>query len=821
MLPSIYTNFYFQNGTYQTSRRYLYIQLQKAKINFKKSAKERITKAYIKNRINNIDDKWKEFSKTHMEIVKCKETERSSYFQKDTHTEVEEFYLDFKSDLEEMLEEEQSQSVCNSETFKGVKVSKAPVKLPKITIPTFSGRYTEWIGFRDLFVSLIHSNKDLDNVQKLHYLKGHLTGEAEQLLRHIAITNDNYEQCWNLLEKRFNNKQFLATNILTRFFSQRNIVTESSIEIKQMLDNTTDMLQGLQNLGIDTSSWDTIVIYIVSQKLDNETRKQWEAKVSEITFNCNTLPDFKLFQDFLLNRFNSLEFLDSKTLETNFKVKNCKEGPPFNNSFYVSQITCSYCKSDHKISFCKEFQKLDHNMRRTFVQEHNLCFNCLANNHSVKYCRNTTSCQICKRRHHSLLHSNIVQSELQLEPITSSHQVSGDQPIIGSTHFSKGFEQISLLPTAIVYADSKNGIIPLRALIDQGSHISFITEAAVQLLGLKGTAVKCNFSGIGGETKVVSKSTIKVFLHSPHVPDCNVQVTAYVLDKLTGLLPPREVLIEPWSVLEKIKLADPDFRSPCKIDILLGSDVYGNILRNGFRKCSSGSLLAQETIFGWVLTGTNKTQSISTNMLSMHVLADDFLKSFWEIESEPQLNQKILSEEEQCCENFYAETTTRDDSGRYIVKLPFRSKQPACLGQSREIALKRFLALERKLERNESLRSEFKRTFDEYLELNHMRPVNSKDNKVGVYLPYHAVIREDKTTTKVRVVFDASCKGINGVSLNDDLMVGPTLQSELCHIIMRWRTYPICLSADITKMYRQIRVDEDDADVQHLLARVA
>lgn len=89
----------------------------------------------------------------------------------------------------------------------------------------------------------------------------------------------------------------------------------------------------------------------------------------------------------------------------------------------------------------------------------------------------------------------------------------------------------------------------------------------------------------------------------------------------------------------------------------------------------------------------------------------------------------------------------------------------------------------------------------------------------AVYLPHHAVVREDKSTTKVRVVFDASCKYANNASLNDSLMVGPKLQPDLRHIIMRWRCYPICISADLVKMYRQVKVEQDDTNFQRLVWR--
>jgi hypothetical protein len=93
------------------------------------------------------------------------------------------------------------------------------------------------------------------------------------------------------------------------------------------------------------------------------------------------------------------------------------------------------------------------------------------------------------------------------------------------------------------------------------------------------------------------------------------------------------------------------------------------------------------------------------------------------------------------------------------------------------------------------------------------------NNQVAVYLPHHAVVKNDKTTTKVRVVFDASCSLKNDSSLNSDLMVGPTLQPDLRHIIIRWRCYPISLVADIVKMYRQVKVATADVDFQRILWR--
>ncbi|XP_026730729.1 uncharacterized protein LOC113495929 [Trichoplusia ni] len=182
----------------------------------------------------------------------------------------------------------------------------------------------------------------------------------------------------------------------------------------------------------------------------------------------------------------------------------------------------------------------------------------------------------------------------------------------------------------------------------------------------------------------------------------------------------------------------------------------------------------------------------------------------------------MLTEEQQKCEEYFNSTTRRVPDGRYVVRLPFREADPACkYGRSREIAENSLKSLERKLHKNKEMKKRYTDVIKEYLHLGHMIPVPENDDKQSesVYLPHHAVIREDKSTTKVRVVFDASCKGINGVSLNDTLLIGPQLQPELRHLIIQWRIHPICLVADIIKMYRQVRVHDDDTVFQRILWR--
>ncbi|XP_011883162.1 PREDICTED: uncharacterized protein LOC105570513 [Vollenhovia emeryi] len=140
------------------------------------------------------------------------------------------------------------------------------------------------------------------------------------------------------------------------------------------------------------------------------------------------------------------------------------------------------------------------------------------------------------------------------------------------------------------------------------------------------------------------------------------------------------------------------------------------------------------------------------------------------------------------------------------------------LGDSRTVALKRLNSLERKLDSDPLLRAAYSQVIQEYSDLKQMIPVNNPSNK-RFYMPHHTVIKSSSSATRVRVVFDASAKTSNGTSLNDRLMVGPTIQDTLFVHLIRFRTYKCVLTADIEKMYRQILLHEDDQIYQRILWR--
>ncbi|GFU42236.1 integrase catalytic domain-containing protein [Trichonephila clavipes] len=165
------------------------------------------------------------------------------------------------------------------------------------------------------------------------------------------------------------------------------------------------------------------------------------------------------------------------------------------------------------------------------------------------------------------------------------------------------------------------------------------------------------------------------------------------------------------------------------------------------------------------------TESLNSNsMLNLHINGtniDNQLKQFWELEEIPNVKDKLLTSEEQFVETHFQNTYACNSDGRFVVKLPFY-KSNSELGDSKPAAISRLLAMERKFKNNPD--------FEKTIQRIHERIRIARSHELSKFqipyfqrsefLPHHAVIKPSSPTTKLRVVFDASCKTTNGTSLN-------------------------------------------------------
>lgn len=304
-----------------------------------------------------------------------------------------------------------------------------------------------------------------------------------------------------------------------------------------------------------------------------------------------------------------------------------------------------------------------------------------------------------------------------------------------------------------------------------------------------------------------------------------------VVPKITSEIPSKH-LSNIGHIPPNIGLADPLFWSPQKVDVLIGASHFYELINERQIKPAPDGPIFQETRLGWVVSGPTPMASMNNrnieliansacHLSSLHndTTIENMLPRFWRIEEFE--GKKAYTIEEKMCKIHFNRTVTRGVDGRFIVHLPFRENVIE-LGSSYDIAKRRLLNLERRFANNPKLKNEYTKFINEYLHLGHMEQIHDdqvSDNKKACYLPHHAVFKETSTSTRLRVVFDASCKTSNGVSLNDVLLKGPVLQDDLIYILARFRTHNFVLSADITKMYRQFWVADEHRTFQRILWR--
>jgi hypothetical protein len=387
----------------------------------------------------------------------------------------------------------------------------------------------------------------------------------------------------------------------------------------------------------------------------------------------------------------------------------------------------------------------------------------------------------------------------------------------------------ALLMTCRVSVIAPDGSsVEARALLDNASSASFVSERLVQCLSLPRFNQHVRVSGIGGVSQRAPIQSISSFQISPVGPNKRkIGIAAVVVPKVTCDLPLAPVPFQlNWKHLADLPLADPGFGQPGRIDMLLGVDVFVDVLRHGRRSGPPDSPTALETEFGWVLcgsTGPASSSSVHACVTTFHstvTSGDDILRQFWEIEEAPT-DHSALSTEERMVVRHFESNHSRSKEGRFVVPLP-RNPSAKRIGESRSQAVRRFLSLERTLTAKGRFK-ELDAIMQEYLDLGHAEPISSTDLEKPIeetfYLPMHAVYKATSTTTRVRAVFDASAKSTTGVSLNDTLLIGPTVHPPLIDVLLRFRSYPVTLTADISKMYRAVELTRSDRDLHRFVWR--
>ncbi|XP_070516636.1 uncharacterized protein [Cardiocondyla obscurior] len=781
--------------------------------NLKKSGAAKTTLGILEARLGGLESNWAKFEANHQKILNStKADEDLDYLKLGTLAKAEEAFLQQRTIFLDLLRSHKAKErEMETKETEGAKALCRAART-QIQVPTFSGKYEDWPAFRDLFSSVVIQDKTLSPVERLHFLKTSLKGEAELLIRHIPVTNANFEKSWKLVTDYYDKPRHLVRAYLDNFLAVPKLKRESAEDLRQLFHTLRSTVNSLESIGRPISSSKDLFVHLAVNLLDPQTRREWERSINDST----APPEYAVLETFLERCLYTLEAVAANKCENaisqpvgaatkqarNHAARKAEAKPEKKSG------RCALCTRDHFLLFYEEYRRKSPAEKLAVVRDRKLCVNCLGQ-HQASACESKKNCAACGSRHHSSVHDACRMEEVYI----TSQAAGGSRTRVSAV----------LLATArILVADRFGERHLVRALIDQGSECFMVLERLAQRLRVERAPAAVSVFGIGGNKAAMSHSCVQIDV-SRRTSGPALRMKAFVLLRLTAYAGRLASPVGPWPHLLGLELADPEYAAADAVDLLFGAEVFAAIILPGLKKGAPSHPVAQNTSLGWILSGRVGDSLQNHPSRSFQCRVDDELMSlmrgFW-AQEELGADRLAPSAEDEACERHFCETHSRAPDGRYRVRLPLKTSLPDFSG-TRRLALRMLKQTERKFRRDAKFQEAYRDFMQQYESLGHMTVACDDANLTGrpCYLPHHGVLRESSTSTKLRVVFNGSARGSSAESLNQFLMTGANLLPALADVLLRWRRHRFAVAVDVEKMYRQIEVDPRDRDLQRILWR--
>ncbi|KAJ8971038.1 hypothetical protein NQ317_008710 [Molorchus minor] len=443
--------------------------------------------------------------------------------------------------------------------------------------------------------------------------EGKLGYNAALVIKSLEISSANYEVAWNALLERYDNNKLLIHNHIKSLFNGEIILKESSSGIRKLIDDFSKNLRALEQLQQPVKEWDALLVYIISTKLDNTTLREWENSKSELE-----QPKFQDIKSFLNARADMLEMVAQNSVD---KRKNYSYNT---RSFLATENPdirqCVICRDTHYVQNCKNFLKLPPAERDKKARSLHLCINCLKRGHHSKVCRRGT-CNKCSKKHHTLLHQEpcaqpTLSNSNQNANVENTSDVADTSVETSVTLSACGSVDHVFLSTAYVQVIAQDGSThTIRALLDCGAQSSFITKRVSERLKLNTLSANVSVRSVNNISSNV-RSKCKLTIQSLYNNYSSNQ-WFFVIDTIAEDVP-----------------------APSKIDMLIGSDLFWDLLCVGQISLGLNNPVLQKTKFGWIISGpiNLKTDVVICNLLQYLDEEPDVQKcltKFWELEQVP------------------------------------------------------------------------------------------------------------------------------------------------------------------------------------------
>ena len=450
---------------------------------------------------------------------------------------------------------------------------------------------------------------------------------------------------------------------------------------------------------------------------------------------------------------------------------------------------CMYCKKDHSGDSCTTFSTLE--TRRKFFFDNQLCYNCGRAGHPVVKCR-SRGCHKCNGRHHTSICDK------------------GNTAVLSV--FTPAAEEMAL--PAIIPVKIQG--LTLWAYLDTGSGRNFISSEAAKKLKLSPNRHETRQMVTLNGTKRQSMPVFSITMDSLDGRTREkIEVTGSKMPEFATVKRPNmnELKFKYGHARDKkfyVKTGD-EYR----VDVILGDSTYCKIKTEEVYKGKPGEPIVEGTTFGWVIHGGD--DHITDQCMFVREVNDyERLYSLDVLGVEDRgenAHLDVLKE--------FKDDVTRQEDGRYQVRVPWIPGS-TLTSTNEQASRKRLQNVNKKLTQNQRLKEEYEKIIEDQLRDGIIERVPEESSgERTFYMPHKPVVRDNATTTKVRMVFDASAKPHHlANSVNDCMHTGPPLQPLLWDILVRARMSPYLLLGDIEKAFLQISVKEEDRDAFRFLFNV-
>ena len=504
---------------------------------------------------------------------------------------------------------------------------------------------------------------------------------------------------------------------------------------------------------------------------------------------------------------------------------------------------CKVCDEPHGLWACDSYKRMTVNHRWDVAKDHKLCFRCLGDGHRGESCGTSRVCGIkgCKSSHHRMLHGDKVagpgtrtrgqgnDSEKETadeihssRPLTSGAAVEGE--LNERTHMTTMMTKPAVpsefvaLRTVPVYLSNGMKRVKVNALLDEASSRSYLNNDVAAELGLEGKPHELIVNVLNDNQEKLDSSIVEFKISSSDGKVCKA-ASAYTTERVTGNMQVVDwnVYKSKWKHLRGIKF--PPVGPRPIIDLLIGVDQSDLLYSLEDVRGQPGEPIARLTPLGCLGSPKIDAARIQTNFTFFVNDSDNFntlILRYWDIE-EPKEMQTVNPEEKLARERVTESLTFED--GHYSVGMPWKANK-GVLPDNFSMALRRLQNTEKRLQKFPEVGQAYSDVLHEYQKKGYIHKVSPEEKRPDQvwYLPHFPVLRPEKSTTKTRIVFDASAK-YQDVSLNDAVLQGPKLQNELFAVLLRFRRDPVAVMCDIKEMYLQIKLKPEDRPYHRFLWR--